>query len=198
MSNTADESDLVMASRTIAEAFRDDPVWGSVLESGHLGADTAELWRFFLLEARRSGTLHMTGERADAVAVWIAPGHDEITAGDTAALRELIARRLPDRVALVDQLFEVFEKHRPTEPHAYLSLLATHPRHRGRGIAQEMLRADLAIWDAREVPTYLESSNPANDHRYARLGYRARERFLAPASGAPVTTMWRAIGGGEP
>jgi predicted GNAT family acetyltransferase len=80
--------------------------------------------------------------------------------------------------------------------HAYLSLLATHPAHRGRGVGQELLAADLARWDAAGIPTYLESTNPANDHRYARLGFRPIGGFHAVRDGAWVTAMRREVGAG--
>jgi hypothetical protein len=41
------------------------------------------------------------------------------------------------------------------------------------------------------MPTYLESSNPANNHRYERLGFAKIGEFFPPSSDIPVTTMWR-------
>lgn len=38
---------------------------------------------------------------------------------------------------------------------------------------------------------YLESSNPANDGRYARLGFEPVGQFSYPGDGPVVTTMWR-------
>jgi GNAT superfamily N-acetyltransferase len=58
------------------------------------------------------------------------------------------------------------------EPHFYLSLLGTHPEHRGRGIGMELLSHDLALIDEQRRPAYLESSNPANNDRYARVGFQ--------------------------
>lgn len=58
-----------------------------------------------------------------------------------------------------------------------------------------LLAANLRDWDERGVPTYLESTNPANDHRYVRAGFRPVGGFVAVRDGAPITTMWRAVGG---
>ena len=93
-------------------------------------------------------------------------------------------------------LFERFEASRaPLADHYYLSLLATHPDHRGRGIGQALLAANLASWDDADVPAYLESTNPANDHRYARAGFRPIGRFETVRDRAWVTAMWRDVGG---
>jgi hypothetical protein len=54
---------------------------------------------------------------------------------------------------------------------------------------------DLATFDAEGVPTYLESSNPANDARYGAVGYRAVGSFEHPTTRAVVTTLWRPVGG---
>ncbi|MGZ6342745.1 MAG: GNAT family N-acetyltransferase, partial [Candidatus Limnocylindrales bacterium] len=71
-------------------------------------------------------------------------------------------------------------------------LLGTHPAHRGRGIGMELLQHNLGRIDAFGAPAYLESSNPANDHRYERLGFKRRGQFTLPEQGPVVTTMWRA------
>ena len=49
----------------------------------------------------------------------------------------------------------------------------------------------LGRWDALGVPAYLDSTNPANDHRDARLGFRPIGGFAAVLDDATVTTMWR-------
>jgi len=81
------------------------------------------------------------------------------------------------------------------EVSADLSLLATHPDHRGRGVGQALLAANLASWDRAGVPSYLESTNPANDHRYARAGFRSIGGFETVVDGAWVNAMWRNVGG---
>jgi predicted GNAT family acetyltransferase len=75
----------------------------------------------------------------------------------------------------------------------YLSLLATHPDHRGRGIGQALLAETLARFDEQGIPSYLESTNPANDHRYRRAGFRPVGGFRSVVDGVVVTTMWRDV-----
>ena len=81
--------------------------------------------------------------------------------------------------------------HPREEAHYYLSLLGTHPRHRGRGIGMWLLAHDLEFVDAEHRPAYLESSNPANNDRYGRLGFEPVGAFSYPGGGPVVTTMWR-------
>ena len=55
-----------------------------------------------------------------------------------------------------------------------------------------LLAANLTRIDAESMPAYLESSNPANDARYERLGFEPRTKFSTPDGRHTVTTMWRA------
>ncbi len=54
-----------------------------------------------------------------------------------------------------------------------------------------LLEHDLALIDRDGCPAYLESSNPANNHRYAGVGFEAVGEFSSPGGGQVVTTMWR-------
>ena len=54
-----------------------------------------------------------------------------------------------------------------------------------------MLAENLERIDGEGMPAYLESSNPANNHRYERLGFRAIGEFHPPGGNTPVTTIWR-------
>jgi GNAT superfamily N-acetyltransferase len=153
-------------------------------------------WRAFVESAADQGGLWLLGEGA-AVSVWIPPGGNELSDEGTRALLASSLEWLGAEGAReMGELYDRFEANHPQrEPHAYLSLLATHPDHRGRGIGQQLLAQDLARWDAVGVPCYLESTNPANDHRYERAGFRRIGGFAAVRDGAPISTMWRNVGG---
>ncbi|MGO4534185.1 GNAT family N-acetyltransferase [Leifsonia sp. 2MCAF36] len=192
-----DDADAIAA--TLALAFRDDPVWGPALEAADGGAGHLKtFWRFFAEGAIPHRTVFLRdgpdGEAA-TVALWIPPGADELTKAQEREADALIQRTLtPERFDAYRRLWTLFEQTHPHEtPHMYLSLLATHPDHRGRGIAQQLLTETLARFDADGLPTYLESTNPANDHRYKRAGYRVVGRFRSVIDGAPVSTMWRDV-----
>jgi GNAT superfamily N-acetyltransferase len=193
----AGTADIDRATETITLAFRDDPVWSVALARRDGRMDHHRpYWRFFVAAAVGQGGVWMLGDAA-AVSVWIPPGGVELPPEQLAAIEEFYRAQLgPEESRQLDELFERFEANHPTtEPHAYLSLLATHPDHRGRGIGQGLLAANLHHWDELGVPTYLESTNPANDHRYERAGFRRVGGFPAVRDRAPITTMWRVVGG---
>lgn len=199
----AGAGDADAVTTTIALAFRDDPVWGPALGAPDGRTDHLEqFWRFFVEGAIGHRTVFLqdgpSGEAA-TVAVWLPPGVDELTSAQEAEVDALMARTLtPDRFAAYQRLWERFDAAHPhAEPHMYLSLLATHPDHRGQGIGQRLLAENLAEFDAAGLPAYLESTNPANDHRYERAGFRTVGGFRAVIDDAVVSTMWREAPGGS-
>ena len=194
----AGPEDLDSVTTCIALAFASDPVWSvSLAGPDGRGDHLPAYWRLFVRGAARYGTVHRTSD-GGAVSVWLPPGGAELTPELTDELEALVARSLAaDRVVALHELYDRFERSRAGVPpdHAYLSLLATHPDHRGRGVGQALLADDLAAWDAAGIPAYLESTNPANDHRYVRAGFRPVGGFHAVIDGARVTAMWRPVGG---
>lgn len=90
------------------------------------------------------------------------------------------------------ELLDRFSAAQPkTEPHYYLTLLGTHPMYSGHGIGMRLLTHNLALIDSEHMPAYLESTNPANDERYKRVGFEPIGEFSYPGGGPIVTTMWR-------
>jgi GNAT superfamily N-acetyltransferase len=193
----ATEADVEAVTDTIRLAFLADPIWGPALtrpdgSTAHLQA----FWRLYVEGGLRFSTVFILDD-ASAVAVWIPPGEDELSEDQEAELDRLVHENFS--AGFARQEFELYDRieaaHPRDVPHAYLCIIATHPDNRGRGIGQQLLAANLAHWDALGIPTYLESTNPDNLHRYERAGYRAVGTVDAVLDDAIITTMWRACPG---
>jgi GNAT superfamily N-acetyltransferase len=190
-------ADVDAATDTITLAFQDDPVWSVALAAPDGATEhLRRFWRLYVDGGRRYDTV-FASDGAGTVSVWIPPGGTEVSEEGEATLRELAVTALGSaRANALFDLWDRFESHHPrSEPHAYLSLLATRPDLAGHGYGQAHLAADLARWDNAGLPTYLESSNPRNDHRYERQGYVKIGQFETVLDAAIVTTMWRPAGG---
>jgi GNAT superfamily N-acetyltransferase len=184
----AGQDDVDGLTNTLTLAFENDPLWRWAFPDARM---LEPLWRLFVQSALRYDWMWVTGAYA-AASVWIPPGGTELTDAEEEQVEPLIRRLVGDRAPEVMTLIERFEEAHPRErPHYYLSLLGTHPAHRGRGLGMGLLADNLARIDEEGAHVYLESSNPENDARYERLGFRKIGEFSTPDGGHTVATMWR-------
>jgi len=187
----ATEGDLPAVAETMAAAFYGDPIWGWAFPDPERRFEQQRaLWRLALEAALGYGWVWVT-EGCASAALWIPPGKPELRPEDERRLGPLLTELLGDGAARVLDTFERFDAAHPQEPHYYLSLLATHPDHRGRGTGMGLLANNLARIDAEGAAAFLESSNPVNDSRYERLGFVRCGKFELGEDGPGVTQMWR-------
>ena len=182
---SVESEDAVAAALTTA--FGDDPVWGwAVPEPPAREA----FWRFMARNGIANDLVWVLDE-GQATALWAPPGTVELDEAGEVALEHL-CRDLPGEGAhRVMDVFESLDSVHPAEPHHYLSLLATHEDHRGRGLGMALLVENLRQIDVAGEAAYLESTNPANLQRYASVGFRPHGEVRIPGGGQLVTTMWR-------
>lgn len=188
----ATRAEIPAAVEVLARAFYADPVWGWAFPDPErrLGQHKA-VWELVAKAALSYESAWLTGDCA-AVALWIPPGKPELLPADEGRLESLLTELLGDGATRVLETFERFEAAHPSaEPHYYLSLLATDPDQRGRGLGMGLLAATLEQIDAEGAPAFLESSNPVNTPRYERLGFAVCGEFGLPGGGPGVTQMWR-------
>jgi GNAT superfamily N-acetyltransferase len=196
-SRPADPTDVDHVTQTITLAFSSDPVWEVALRRPDGRTDHhVAYWRLFVDGATRYGTVRIADD-GGAVSVWLPPDGTDLSDEGSAELDRMIEAVLdPSSAVALRELNHRFEGSRSGRPaHYYLSLLATHPDHRGRGVGQRLLAEDLAVWDDEGVPAYLESTNHLNDHRYKRAGFRPDGGFSAVLDDTWITAMWRPVGG---
>ncbi len=186
------EAEADRATELFALAFANDPTWGWAFPDTRTRLDHLRLlWGLYLHSAIPYGWTWMSDD-GGAASLWVPPGRSELTDEDAAKfeplLRDLLGAHADDVLVLV----ESFETNHPRDrAHYYLSLLATHPDHRGQGKGMSLLAANLARIDEEGFPAYLESSNRANDRRYEQLGFVTIGEFAAPGGGPTVGCMWR-------
>jgi len=187
----AGSADLATVTTIITLAFADDPVWGPAFARAPSSVARATIWRAYLDALMRfPWTWLSAGD--EAASVWVPPGEEEMTAAQWEGFVAVLRANLGDDADRIAALFERFEAAHPRdEPHHYLSLLGTHPNHRGAGHGIGLLADNLERVDEAGTPAYLESTNPANDARYGRLGFEAIGSFEGFVPGTRITTMWR-------
>jgi GNAT superfamily N-acetyltransferase len=191
----ASMTDLDVLATIITLAFASDPLWSYALARADGSTEHhARFWRLFIQGALRYPWVSLT-MGGEATSIWIPPGGTEMSEEQEVQITELANECLGSAAADYLELLTRFDAAHPRdEPHYYLSLLGTHPDHRGKGIGMALLEHDLELIDTEGFPAYLESSNPANNDRYGGLGFQEVGEFFFPGGGPVVTTMWRPAG----
>jgi GNAT superfamily N-acetyltransferase len=187
----ATAADAGRITTILALAFVNDPAWGPVIARPDGSTRHHEaLWRPFVDGALRFPATWLT-TGGEAAAIWIPPDATSMTLEQEERLAELAAEHLgPGAGKFLELMGIVHAAHPREEPHYFLTLLGTHPDHRGQGLGMRLLASSLEQIDAEHRPAYLESSNPANDRKYAELGFEPFGEIACP-HGHVITTMWR-------
>ena len=185
----ATPGDIETVTDIVGLAFAADPLWSHALRA----LPVAERRPFFNVFAEGALRYPWTWllEGGAATSLWIPPGETELSPAQEERMFELAKRLGPDESSFLELARRFDAAHPRDEPHYYLSLLGTHPAHRGQGLGMGLLAHNLALIDKEHRAAYLESSNPANNRRYGAAGFQAVGEFSYPEGGPVVTTMWR-------
>ena len=188
----ATAEDLPALSETMALAFYGDPVWGWAFPDPERRLEQHRAVWGQLLEAGLERDSVWLADDGASAALWVPPGEPELMPEREARVKALVEEMVGESSSRTLDTMERFSAAHPEgEPHHYLSLLATHPDHRGKGLGMELLAENLRQIDAEGVPAFLESTNPANDSRYEGAGFRKSGSFELGEDGPSVTQMWR-------
>src|SRR5437867_2516044 len=143
-SRVATVDDLDVVTETVTLAFAEDPTWAVAFSRPDARVDHQRLlFRPWVEGALRYPWVWMT-PGGEAVAVWIPPDGTDLSPEQEERFDSLATKHLGERASLLRELLDRFSAAHPKEePHYYLSLLATHPAHRGRGIGMALLADNL-------------------------------------------------------
>src|SRR5690348_5502572 len=133
-------ADVDAITAAFTTAFFHDPVWGPAFPDERRRArQAAVLWRVYAVSALRYPWTFVT-PYVEAAAIWIPPGGTELTPDEACGLGELMEKAAgPEVAASVQEIEARFEAAHPAEPFFHLTLLATHARHRGKGLGMGLL-----------------------------------------------------------
>jgi GNAT superfamily N-acetyltransferase len=182
----ARSSDRFAVTEAAAAAFAGDPAWTFLLGDDY--DDLAPHFAGALFDLRvDAGDVWITGDAA-ALAMWDPPGghgaaaarSEEVWAAFRARGGAAVSERLTEYGRAVDAA-------RPERPHWYLSVLATHPDHQGKGLASAVIAPIIGKADIDGLDCCLETSTEKNRAFYGRRGF-TESTELRIAGGPP--TWW--------
>jgi ribosomal protein S18 acetylase RimI-like enzyme len=183
----AHTGDLRAVSLALARAFRDDPVHRWILPGEFDWAIASDAFFAMVMRDMLRHESVFTTEAFEGAALWIPPYAKLATLGERLAMAVRWYAALGRRASEVGVQLSRIERAHPPEPHWYLAVLGTDPRHQGRGVGSALLTPILARCDADRVPAYLESSKRSNVPFYERHGFRVLGELAI--AGGPV--IWR-------
>ena len=184
---------------TLARAFEDDPVTEFLFpDAGSRLRRLEAFYRSMMPTMAAHGRIDTTDTILGG-AVWQAPSPPPPSTGPMLAMLLRSALALRGRVLAGFELGRTLEAVHETQPHWYLAILGTDPKHQGSGIGSALIASVLEQCDRDGVLAYLESSKEVNIRFYQRHGFEVVREVQVP--GGPV--LWpmrrtpRGGGGGE-
>lgn len=176
--------------QTLTEAFLDDPFMTWWIPDPQRRRQLLPPGFTLLVDVHQAyDELYVTDPGEAAAAVWVPPGCQP-----TPEEAEQFAAALVDTAEeTADRLLcglGLMAEHHPTEPHAYLFLLATRPPWQSRGLGSALLREVLQRCDRDGTPAYLEATSPASLRLYLRHGFEVTGEIPLP-DGPSLWPMWR-------
>jgi ribosomal protein S18 acetylase RimI-like enzyme len=186
----ATAADAAALSRTLASAFRDDPVFGWCMPDPHQRDRLLATWFRVVLDALLThGESYCVGDAAGA-ALWVPPGVAPLSADQEDLLGTVTAHFggvTPDRF---EALGSVMEARHPHDPHLYLWFAGVRTTDQGRGWGGRLLSTRLAAADEQGAPAYLEATTPRNRALYERHGFQVTGELFVDDS-PHLWQMWR-------
>jgi ribosomal protein S18 acetylase RimI-like enzyme len=169
-------------------AFAADPVarW-MYRDPQHYLAYFGRFIRAFAGKAFSTGTAWRIDGNLGA-ALWLPPG----VTPDEDAIVTILDESVPrDLMADVNAMFGEMAAYHPPDPHWYLPMIGIEPHLHRKGLGSALLTQALNRCDQKNLPAYLESSNPANMALYERFGFEALG-VIREGSSPPMVRMLRA------
>ncbi len=180
----------------LAAAFANDPVMSWIgRRDAKRDRGRRAMFTFLVGKLGLPGNELWTASDYSAAALWVPPERADMKLPWWEELQmfpTIISFTSLSGLSRVDAFRKAADKHHPkTKPHFYLMTIGVDPRFQGQGLGSALLDANLAMIDAKGLPTYLESSNEKNVPLYKRHGYEVVNEFRPAPDGPMLWGMWR-------
>jgi ribosomal protein S18 acetylase RimI-like enzyme len=190
------KKDVLEASATLADAFRDDPVWKKIF----VGVRLDQMQSMFAVPIQyslRYGQVYATSENLEGLITWVPGSLSNMTIWRL-LLSGAIWAGLKGDFRLASKMQPVF---RPIEadrksnmkgnPYLYLPVLGIASQFQGQGFGSKLLKALIAESERTQLPVYLETETENNVRWYGKFGFETVKQITLPIIGLPMWEMVR-------
>lgn len=182
-------ADRARVARVLAAAFADDPAMTYIFPDP--GTRWTRLPRLFalLLDSDAKAGPCFVSEGGEAATLWRGPGRAYAgwpeMLGQAGPMLHALGAAIPRALRVAGAI----KAHMPRGDFLYLHVAGCDPSHQGRGHGSRAITAGLA--EARGLPVYLETPNPATLPLYARHGFQLVDEWNVPRGGPRFWSMLR-------
>jgi len=170
--------DISKASRVLAEAFQDDPVWIHLIPDEDLRREKLPIvFAFITRYCLHYGEIYSPTEAIEGVAIWIPDKYVEQTfwrvlRSGAIFLGLKIGNTLGKNLSQTLDPIDADRKENIKPPYVYLQALGVSPKFQGQGFGSKLLRSMFERLDSNNIPIYLETETEKNATMYKKLGFK--------------------------
>lgn len=126
-----------------------------------------------------------TTQDHESVAMWLAPGPENMSENDSRRLDEQAVDFLGENSGRVAAANAAVDAHHPAQPYWFLGTVGTRPDRRGIGLARAVVTPMLRRCDREGLRAVLDTSALSNVQLYSRLGFETTAE-VQPGHRAPL------------
>jgi ribosomal protein S18 acetylase RimI-like enzyme len=199
------KSEIKPASKTLALAFRHEPIFAYVIPDLHDREKiSSHLFEMSLRYCISYGEVYATSPSLKGVALWLPSEKAEMTlwriirTSGLYFLKDVFLasksqRKIYSRVmSFFDYTSSLHKRYAPFS-HWYLMFIGVDPKFQGKGYGSRLLKAMLAGLDKEHLPCYLENGDESNVPIYEHLGFKVLEKTKLPGTETKIWVMLRKI-----
>jgi ribosomal protein S18 acetylase RimI-like enzyme len=186
----ATTADAAALSQTLADAFRDDPVFAWCIPDPHERGSMLATWFRVVLDALLAHGETYCADNAAGAALWVPPGVAPLSHDHEEQLGTVTAHFGGVTLARLEALGSAMEARHPHDPHLYLWFAGVRTTDQSQGWGGRLLRSRLDVADEQGVPAYLEATSGRNRALYERHGFQVTGELFVDDS-PPLWQMWR-------
>lgn len=194
------DADTFRASKAMADAFGEDPLWRKIFEGERdLQRRYQACFEVPIRHCLRFGEVHATSEALEGVVATV-PGERS-----TMSLRTMLrsgalgaglrmGATASKRMADLKILDSDRKRHTAGRTYSYLLILGVRSAHQGKGLGASLLRGLIERCDSEQLPIYLETETENNVALYRHFGFEVVQHLTLEKLGLPMWEMMREPG----
>lgn len=189
-------SQVKSAAVVLARAFQSDPAFLYVVPQAER-RESALVWLFArLVSATLEAGLVLSTNPLSGVALWLGPERHELPVitllkNGMALLPLVLGWSCFRRFLALGRCTQRLHRTTLRSPHLSLFALGVDPERQRQGVGSALLAPVLAEADAKCLPCYLDTANPANLAYYARFGFDLASKSRV-SKGEPLA-LWAMV-----